>query len=209
MVTATHCPNPDCAVKFRVAEEHVGKIGRRTSCGTWLRISAGFSVLVELGSSAVHTVVPATAQIVTEHSGGLKTFEGHTNAVSSVAISPNGRWCLSGSFDNTLRLWELDWDYEFPGWANWNDGARPYLVNFLTMQTPYAGTLPTDRDPTPDEIATALTRRGKSTWTDEDFQQLLYTLGCVGYGWLRPEGVKGELGEMAADWQGPPPLMGT
>lgn len=111
MVTATHCPNPDCAVKFRVAEEHVGKIGRRTSCGTWLRISAGFSVLVELGSSAVHTVVPATAQIVTEHSGGLKTFEGHTNGVGSVSINSGGQFGLSGSWNKLLCTWKLPWQY--------------------------------------------------------------------------------------------------
>ena len=36
--------------------------------------------------------------------------------------------------------------------------------------------------------------------------QLLFTLGCAGYGWLRPEGVRRELDKMAASWQGPPTL---
>ncbi|MBI1917419.1 MAG: protein kinase, partial [Planctomycetes bacterium] len=36
----------------------------------------------------------------------LRTFEGHTNSVSAVAISPDGRWVLSGSWDTTLKLWE-------------------------------------------------------------------------------------------------------
>jgi WD40 repeat protein len=40
----------------------------------------------------------------------LRTFEGH--AVSSVAFSPDGRYVLSGS-DNTVRLWEIDWEYQY------------------------------------------------------------------------------------------------
>ncbi len=36
----------------------------------------------------------------------LRTFEGHTGMVWSVAFSPNGRQVLSGSLDSTLKLWE-------------------------------------------------------------------------------------------------------
>ena len=52
----------------------------------------------------------------------------------------------------------------------------------------------------------ALTRRGQPVWTEEDFQGLLYTLGCAGFGWLRPEGVRKELERMTAIWKGPKPL---
>jgi WD40 repeat protein len=37
----------------------------------------------------------------------VRTFEGHKHSVTSVSISPDGRWGLSASNDETLRLWEL------------------------------------------------------------------------------------------------------
>ncbi len=58
------------------------------------------------------------------------------------------------------------------------------------------------------EIERALTRSGKPSWTEEDFQELPRHLQYVGYGWLRPEGVQRKLEEMAHRWQGPPPLSG-
>lgn len=135
----------------------------------------------------------------------LKVLEGHNAKIESLDISPNGWWGLSGGHD--IRLWEFDWEYEFPNPSDWDEGARPYLQNFLTLHTPYAGTLPQDRDPTEEEITLALTRRGKPTWIEEDFEQLLYTLGCAGYGWLRPEGVRRELEKMVREWNGLPPLL--
>src|SRR5207253_2930900 len=74
---------------------------------------------------------------------------------------------------------------------------------------PYAGTLPQVRQPAVEEIELALTRQGKPQWNDEDFQRLLFTVGCAGYGWLRPEGVRRELENFATTWQGPPPLEAT
>jgi WD40 repeat protein/serine/threonine protein kinase len=123
----------------------------------------------------------------------LRIFEGHSKNVTSISLSADGRWALSGSFDKTLRLWELDWDYEFPGWSEWDEGARPYLEIFLTLHCPYG--------------EDGVTRIGKPIWDEEDFKKLLYTLGCAGYGWLRPEGVRKKVEEMTANWQGPPPLL--
>lgn len=128
----------------------------------------------------------------------LREFEGHTERVKSVAFTSDCRSALSASA-GTLHLWYLDWDFEFPGWADWDEGARPHLVNFLTLHTPYSGTIPTGGDPTREELTLALTRKGKPSWTEDDFKQLLYTLGCAGYGWLRPEGVRRELEQMAAE----------
>jgi len=37
----------------------------------------------------------------------LQTFVGHTASVTSVAISPDGRWLASASQDGTIRIWSV------------------------------------------------------------------------------------------------------
>jgi tetratricopeptide (TPR) repeat protein len=138
----------------------------------------------------------------------VRTFKGHTGAVPSVCLSSDGRWALSGSEDKTLRLWELEWVFEAHDLTDWDEGARPWLGSFLALHSPYAAELPAEGTPSEEQIQLALTRRGKPIWTDDDFKQLLHTLACAGYGWLRPEGVRKKLEEMTANWQGPPPLPG-
>ncbi len=38
----------------------------------------------------------------------LKTFTGHDMGVHAVAVTPDGRWAVSGSYDGTLKLWDLE-----------------------------------------------------------------------------------------------------
>jgi WD40 repeat protein len=128
----------------------------------------------------------------------LHTFEGHKDSVDAVSLSVDGRYAISGSRDNTIKLWALDWELQEKEPTDWDELARPYLETFLTLHTPYAAELPQGRDPTEEEVRLALTRGGIPVWTVDDFQQLLYKLGCAGYGWLRPEGVRRKLEELAA-----------
>jgi hypothetical protein len=112
----------------------------------------------------------------------------------SVSISPDGSWVLAGAGDGTLHLWELDWEYVFPGWADWDDAARPYLESFLTLQCPNG--------------ADGIGREGRPWWTVKDFERLMEDLRHRGLGWLRAEGVRGKLEEMTDNWDGPRPLPG-
>ncbi len=137
----------------------------------------------------------------------LRTFAGHTDAVTSVCLSADGRWVLSGSYDHTVRLWELDWELGARELTDWDEGARPYLEIFLTQHTPYASMLPQGREPSEQEVQQALTRRGRPSWSEDDFQKLIQQLQYAGYGWLRPEGVRQQLEYMARTWQGPSPLL--
>jgi WD40 repeat protein len=126
-------------------------------------------------------------------------LEGHSQEITGIAFTPDGHYVVSASEDQTLRVWELDWDYEFPASAEWDEGARPVLDAFLDIHTHYVGALPKDHIPTDQEILLAASSQGKATWSEADFQQLLVALGFRGYGWLRPEGVRQKLNELASE----------
>ena len=36
-----------------------------------------------------------------------RVLSGHTDAILSVALTPDGKWALTGSRDHTARLWDL------------------------------------------------------------------------------------------------------
>jgi WD40 repeat protein len=125
----------------------------------------------------------------------VRTLGGHSGEVTSVSMSADCNWVASGGQDHTVRIWALDWEYEFPGWADWDEGVRPCLEMFLTLHCPYGSYGPA--------------RVGQPTWDEQDlWGDLLAELQYRGYGWLRVEGVRRELEKMTADWKGPPPLPG-
>ncbi|EED20635.1 platelet-activating factor acetylhydrolase isoform 1B alpha subunit, putative [Talaromyces stipitatus ATCC 10500] len=45
-------------------------------------------------------------QVKDDWSPGLQTLEGHSDWVCSVAFSPDGQTVVSGSYDNTIKLWD-------------------------------------------------------------------------------------------------------
>jgi WD40 repeat protein len=141
----------------------------------------------------------------------LRTFAGHGDAVTSVAFSADARFALSGSADRTLRVWILDWELADTGPADWDEDARPYLEMFLALHTPYAEPRERKRGRSPlarffqsatteKEVTPWLRRQGPPVWTENDFQALLQTLGYAGFGWLRPQGVRRQLRQMARHW---------
>ncbi|MFI5720353.1 protein kinase [Nocardia sp. NPDC051750] len=101
----------------------------------------------------------------------IAALDGHEQAVSCLATTPDGRFVLTGQ-NETLRLWELDWDLEAPDAADWNYGATPYLEVFL--------------------------RRQNRQWTNLEFDGLMHRLADAGYGWLRADGVRAQLAGMTA-----------
>jgi hypothetical protein len=131
----------------------------------------------------------------------LRVLEGHRATVLSVALSADARLAISGSEDDTLRRWTLEWELEDRAPADWDPGANPHLIDFLMAHRPYVAELPQGREPNAQEVTRALTLRGKPVVSEDDFQQLLFTLGCAGYGWLRPEGVRREMERRIAWWR--------
>jgi hypothetical protein len=116
-----------------------------------------------------------------------------------MAVSPDGRYLLSGGEDDFLILWELDWEYEFPEPSDWDETARSYLESFLSLHSHYSLGKPGAELPLHEKLTQLSIPVGAPTWREADFQDLLYSLGCAGYGWLKPEGVRRELERMAAE----------
>lgn len=112
----------------------------------------------------------------------LHVLKGSQDPVRLACFSQNGRYLLSGG-KKEVRLWELLWEVEKQKPAGWDDGALPYLKNFLERHRPPGAENP-------------LLRKGEPEWTDNDFERLMKELGCRGYGWLKPAGVRDKLKEL-------------
>jgi hypothetical protein len=127
----------------------------------------------------------------------------YTDAIiKSVSMATNGRHALLVDDGGRLKVLSLLWELEPKEPADWDEGAKPHIVNFLINHVPYAAELPNDHESNEEEITLALTRKGKPSWSEGDVQRLLFGLGCAGYGWLRPEGVKAKLEELAKQMTG-------
>lgn len=117
----------------------------------------------------------------------LRTFGGHESEVSSARLSSDGRCAVSTGSDHMIRVWDLDWELEYRAPTDWDDGALPYVQSFLDSRA-----------------RRGLFRRWRRPrWSDKDWEDLLYTLRCAGYGSLRPDGVRRQLRDMARTWKGP------
>jgi WD40 repeat protein len=110
-------------------------------------------------------------------------LEGHNDIIYALEMDSTGRFVATGSGDETIKIWQLDWNYDFPEQVDWDNGARPYLQNFLSLHKPYA--------------FDGITSHGKPKWDEAEFQIFLHSLGRFGYGWLKEEGVRRRLVEMA------------
>jgi WD40 repeat protein/serine/threonine protein kinase len=126
----------------------------------------------------------------------VRQFESHPN-IRKVVFSPDGCHLLTQGQGSTFRIWTLDWDLDPPQQTDWHERACPYLEQFLTLHTPFAAPLPDERRAPDEEVTLALTHKGKPQWSEEDFQGLLVNLGRRGFGWLKPEGVRAKLFELA------------
>lgn len=115
----------------------------------------------------------------------LTTLQGHDDEVAAVVFSPGGAFLASGGWDGRVIVWQLDWDYEVPDAADWDEAARPFVDAFLDIQRPVA--------------ADGIGADGAPRWDEADLDRLMTDLGRRGFGWLSREGVGKQLERTGQD----------
>jgi|GEM_PF-579352 len=119
----------------------------------------------------------------------VRSFEGHTQNITGVRFSPDCSFMVSSSADKTIRVWMLDWELEIPAAGTFPCGAGICIEEFLDSHTPPALIKGSKKS----DLAAVLARKGGVKWDERDFDNLLHTLGCAGFGWLEKGLVKAEL----------------
>ncbi len=105
--------------------------------------------------------------------------------IRSLAVDANGEYLLVGTekpflscdFHDRVHMLRIIWSLDFPAKIDWDEGIRPYLQIFLTLH--------------------------KGKWNEDDFNKLIHELASMrGYGWVRPDGIRRELGKMTQEYRG-------
>lgn len=140
----------------------------------------------------------------------IRTFE-HADWVTSVDMTPDGRYLVSSSYEGT-KVWELIWQLEPRDVIEWDEGARPGLEILLNANAAWEGKLGTPISMSDEEIENSL-RRGGPSWVawhapskKDDWYRVWHlnwdieeTLGYAGYGWL--SGISEIANKIIDDWK--------
>jgi len=132
-----------------------------------------------LGSQEKNLINQEKNAINQERNIPIQTLTLHTSAVNQLAIDISATRLISVSDDTTVRTWNLDWKYRFPGWRQNAPTLDDYIKVLLTVYSPKSGVsairsgvIPTDS--APDE------KLFRSIRTELEFR---------GFGWITLEAV--------------------
>ncbi|KJR43702.1 serine/threonine protein kinase [Candidatus Magnetoovum chiemensis] len=163
------------------------------SGGTVFTLSSHNREITSINVSADNRYIMSSSADMTiklwliETGENVYTFEGHTAEINHACFNDSCLYVISGGMDKNINIWYLEWELEGKDKLNWDEGARPYLVNFIVRHI--------------------ISSKGKSKqpeqiiWDEEDFEELVNELKIRGYGWLKPNGIRKKLKEIAQNWK--------
>ncbi|MDZ8055878.1 MAG: NB-ARC domain-containing protein [Aulosira sp. ZfuVER01] len=79
-------------------------------------------LLTQAQQCKIPGLLPQTASLTPPGGFLVRTLVGHSNWVSAVALSPDGKYVISGSHDNTLKVWNWETGEQlqtFTGHSDW------------------------------------------------------------------------------------------
>ncbi len=114
-----------------------------------------------------------------------RVIEGHASPILALTADISGRRVITGCDDATVNVWELNWNYEFPGWGPATPDAENIVTSLLTLYSP---------DPL-----------GKETPKVDSviLKRILLEMEYRGYGTILPEELKQLCSRKLAQWTGP------
>ena len=128
------------------------------------------------------------------HSGEcIRVISEQAGNPQAVQFSKDARWVVSAGEDGMIRTWVLDWELEEQQAQVWDPHAQPCLDCFVDLHRPFAAPLDPGESPGSERVGQALRRKGKPSWTNEDVDRLMFTLGCIGLGQLAREEIEEQL----------------
>gem|GEM_PF-870682 len=114
-----------------------------------------------------------------ERAESVQTLKLHTGTVSGLAVDYSAMRLVSVGEDMTVRGWNIDWGYAFPGWHDDSPQLERYVHTLMNVHSPKAnlsairsGIIPTEMPP-----------------DERLFRAVRAELEFRGFGWIKPEAV--------------------
>ena len=114
-----------------------------------------------------------------ERAESAQTLKLHTGAINGLAVDYTAMRLLSVGDDMTVRGWNIDWGYDFPGWQDDSPQRDSYIHTLMNVHSPKAsisairsGIIPTEMPP-----------------DERLFRAIRAELEFRGFGWIKPEAV--------------------